>query len=89
EIVGTIIELAHRLKLDVIAEGVESEAQLLALRELRCERAQGYLFSRPVPVDNARSLLGAVLSVPVAVLLAESDAIAGGRERAGWRNQVC
>lgn len=72
EIVRTIIDLAHRLKLDVIAEGVELESQLEALRDLRCERAQGYLFSRPVNTDNARTMLGTALSIPVAVLLAEA-----------------
>lgn len=73
EIVRTIIDLAHRLKLDVIAEGVELESQLEALRSLCCERAQGYLFSRPVNTDSARTMLGTALTIPVAVLLAEAS----------------
>jgi diguanylate cyclase (GGDEF)-like protein len=47
-LVSTIIKLAHALKLKVVAEGVESEAQARLLRELDCDEMQGYLFSRPV-----------------------------------------
>jgi diguanylate cyclase (GGDEF)-like protein len=52
EIVETIISLAHRLDLNVIAEGVETEAQKEILRSLNCEHGQGYLFSRPLPPDK-------------------------------------
>jgi EAL domain-containing protein (putative c-di-GMP-specific phosphodiesterase class I) len=48
EITQTIITLAHSLKLDVIAEGVETQAQLDILRSLGCDYAQGYFFSRPL-----------------------------------------
>ncbi|MBD9485575.1 PAS domain S-box protein [Pseudomonas sp. PDM14] len=48
EIVATIIGLARNLKLRVLAEGVETNEQLQALRELGCEQCQGYLFSRPL-----------------------------------------
>jgi len=50
EIIRVIINLAHSLGLKVVAEGVETPAQLDLLRDLGCERAQGYLFSKPV--DN-------------------------------------
>jgi diguanylate cyclase (GGDEF)-like protein/PAS domain S-box-containing protein len=48
-IVRSTIELAHTLGLKVVAEGVESRAILLALRELGCDIAQGYYISRPIP----------------------------------------
>ncbi|NJK29969.1 MAG: EAL domain-containing protein [Acaryochloris sp. SU_5_25] len=48
EIVRTIITLAHNLKMEVVAEGVETEAQQQYLQDLGCEFAQGYLFSRPL-----------------------------------------
>lgn len=48
EITQTIINLAHSLKLDVVAEGVETQEQLDILRSLSCEYAQGYFFSRPL-----------------------------------------
>jgi diguanylate cyclase (GGDEF)-like protein len=51
-LVSVIINLAHALKLNVVAEGVETQAQLLTLRELGCDEMQGYLFGKPVPVDT-------------------------------------
>jgi EAL domain-containing protein (putative c-di-GMP-specific phosphodiesterase class I) len=57
EIVGTIVALAHNLKLDVIAEGVETPEQLAQLQALRCEYGQGYYFSRPVPAEAASGLI--------------------------------
>lgn len=49
DIVETIISLAHRLDLNVIAEGVETQAQREILRSLHCEYGQGYFFSKPLP----------------------------------------
>ena len=57
EIVRTVIALAKTLRLSVIAEGIESIHQLHQLRILGCEYGQGYLFSRPVPPDEALVLL--------------------------------
>ncbi len=48
-LVSTIISLAHSLKLNVVAEGVETEEQLRLLRLLACDEMQGFLFSKPVP----------------------------------------
>ncbi|HEY8857656.1 MAG TPA: GGDEF domain-containing phosphodiesterase, partial [Rugosibacter sp.] len=57
-LVSTIINLAHALKLKVVAEGVETEEQSRLLRLLNCDEMQGYLFSKPVPgeVFEARYL---------------------------------
>jgi len=57
EIVRTIIALARALKLNVVAEGIESIHQFHQLRILGCEYGQGYLFSRPLPVADAEKLL--------------------------------
>ncbi len=56
-IVAAIIALAHRLGLRVVAEGVETEAQLAYLRRLGCDEIQGFLFSRPVPEADYLALL--------------------------------
>jgi len=48
-IVRAIVSLAHSLKLKVVAEGVETQAQLEFLKSLGCDEYQGYAFSRPVP----------------------------------------
>ncbi|MDQ3819865.1 MAG: EAL domain-containing protein, partial [Acidobacteriota bacterium] len=56
-IVMAIIQLAHSLQLKVTAEGVETEDQLRFLRLLRCDEMQGYLFCRPVPVEDFERLL--------------------------------
>jgi EAL domain-containing protein (putative c-di-GMP-specific phosphodiesterase class I) len=56
-IVGTIISLAQALRLKVVAEGVETEQQAQLLRLLRCDQAQGFLFSRPVPAEEIEALL--------------------------------
>jgi len=57
EIIRTIVALAQNLDLHVIAEGVETAVQRDALRELRCEYAQGYMFSKPVDSKKAEALL--------------------------------
>ena len=56
-IISSIIQLANHLNLSVIAEGVESPEQCKLLRDIRCERMQGYLFSKPLPVEKATKLL--------------------------------
>jgi diguanylate cyclase (GGDEF)-like protein len=54
-----IISIGHSLDLKVVAEGVETEAQLEYLRKHGCDEVQGYYFSRPVPPEEFRKLLGA------------------------------
>ncbi|WP_409267984.1 EAL domain-containing protein [Massilia sp. BHUDP2] len=56
-ITETIIVMAHKLGLKVIAEGVETPEQCLALSRAGCDYAQGYLFSRPVPADLFETML--------------------------------
>ena len=51
-IVSAAINLAHALGLSVVAEGVETEDALITLRALRCDRAQGYYWSRPLPAHE-------------------------------------
>ena len=54
-----VISLGHELKMRVIAEGVERDAQAQFLRENDCDEMQGYLFSRPVPARRIEELLSA------------------------------
>ena len=56
-IITAIISLAQALRLKVIAEGVETEQQAQLLRLLRCDQAQGYLFSPPVAAEKVETLL--------------------------------
>ncbi len=56
--VSDAVELGHALGLRVVAEGVETDAQLAQLRRLGCDGAQGYLFSQPMPEEGVYSLLG-------------------------------
>jgi diguanylate cyclase (GGDEF)-like protein len=56
-IVRTVIELGHSLGVTVTAEGVETDTVLDAVRELHCDTAQGYLFSRPVPLAAILGLI--------------------------------
>ncbi len=57
DLVGYIIDMAHTLNLSVVAEGVESEAQVEMLHQYDCDCIQGYVFSRPVPAAEALALL--------------------------------
>lgn len=59
-LVRTIIAMAHSMALDLVAEGVETIQQLESLRELGCDKAQGFLISRPVPADAMRSTMVAI-----------------------------
>jgi diguanylate cyclase (GGDEF)-like protein/PAS domain S-box-containing protein len=69
EIVKTVLALARNLGLKTVAEGIETEHQLRALKELGCDGGQGYLFARPMEIDELRQYLventGAeILNVP-------------------------
>ena len=54
---NSIITLAHNLKMQVVAEGLETLEQLIHLKTSGCDLAQGYYFSRPVSAEHARNLL--------------------------------
>jgi diguanylate cyclase (GGDEF)-like protein/PAS domain S-box-containing protein len=56
-IVSAVIAMAHKLRLTVIAEGVETEHQSAFLRSQQCEQMQGFLFSKPRPVEDLRELM--------------------------------
>jgi EAL domain-containing protein (putative c-di-GMP-specific phosphodiesterase class I) len=58
-IVSTIISLAHSLKMNVIAEGVETEEQSRLLQLLKCDEMQGYLFSKPLAAEHMTTMLKA------------------------------
>ena len=64
-IVETIVQLGHSLSLQVIAEGVEETEQAEVLKGIGCHAGQGYLFGRPMPLEQLRERLGA--SAPSAV----------------------
>jgi len=51
-IVKTVIQLAHNLRLKVVAEGAEKEDQVGFLQKHQCDQVQGYVFSKPLPADN-------------------------------------
>lgn len=59
EITAAIISMAHRLNLQVVAEGIETEVQRVFLEEHHCDYGQGYLFSRPLPLEQFKALLPA------------------------------
>lgn len=56
-IIGTIVEMAHQMNMKVVAEGVETDEQLTFLEKSQCDFVQGYLFSRPVPEQDALQFL--------------------------------
>jgi EAL domain-containing protein (putative c-di-GMP-specific phosphodiesterase class I) len=62
ELVRTIVTMGRNLNLDVIAEGIETPAELEAVREIGCTHVQGYLYSRPAPAEDLIAYVsGAVL----------------------------
>ncbi len=57
DICDVTVLLAHKLGLEVVAEGVETEAQLKFLLSIGCEKVQGYLISKPLPADQAETFI--------------------------------
>jgi EAL domain-containing protein (putative c-di-GMP-specific phosphodiesterase class I) len=73
-IVRTIIAMAQNLNLDVIAEGVETQEQLCLLMNKGCTHFQGYLFGRPVPLEEFEALLRQMISTDTRLTPCGSDA---------------
>ena len=65
-IVETLIDLAHNMRMDVVAEGVENFEQVIHLRELGVRSAQGYVFAPPLPGSAFLQLIEAIDPLPVA-----------------------
>lgn len=62
-VLALLVETAHALGLRLVAEGVETAQQLSTVRDLGCQSIQGFLFSRPVPVDELRAFIAANASL--------------------------
>jgi EAL domain-containing protein (putative c-di-GMP-specific phosphodiesterase class I) len=75
-IVAATIAFAHGLGLTATAEGIEDVTQLGALRELGCDRGQGYLFARPLPAAAFEELLAAPDAVAASAWAAPSTHVA-------------
>jgi diguanylate cyclase len=65
KLVSAVINLGRSFHLQVIAEGVETRDQFMALQAQDCAEGQGYYFQRPIVADEFAKLLGADLSVTV------------------------
>ena len=64
-IIQAVISLAHGLGIDVVAEGIETAAQLDYLRDLACDRGQGFAFARPLPPDDLEAMLQGAGDTPL------------------------
>ena len=64
EITAAVIAMAHNLQLKVVAEGIEDAQQLDFLRRNKCDIGQGYLFSKPVPLETIQQMLDEGIATP-------------------------
>jgi diguanylate cyclase len=64
-VVRSAIEMGHGLGLKVVAEGIETEVVAARLREFRCDVAQGYLYAKPMPLEDFTQWLEGRERVPV------------------------
>jgi EAL domain-containing protein (putative c-di-GMP-specific phosphodiesterase class I) len=62
KIIQAIVNLTHRLGVDVIAEGIETDDQLDQLKDLDCKFGQGYLIYKPLSKDEIKRLLSEVVT---------------------------
>ena len=56
-IIQSILQLAHAMEMEVVAEGVETEEQLILLQDLECNYCQGFLFSKPLAPEHAERFI--------------------------------
>ena len=63
-LLGDIVTMAHRLNLSVVAEGIETRDQVLRLQAIGCDYAQGYYFSRPLPIPEFDALRASQMRAP-------------------------
>ena len=63
-LLGDIVTMAHRLNLSVVAEGIETRDQVLRLQAIGCDYAQGYYFSRPLPIPEFEALRASQTQAP-------------------------
>ena len=83
-LVTAVINLAHKLRLKVIAEGVETDEHLSFLRRCRCDRGQGYLSGKPMPADVFLASLGPALKPLQISRQKRPDRVPAAVER-GWK----
>jgi EAL domain-containing protein (putative c-di-GMP-specific phosphodiesterase class I) len=72
-LVSTVVSLARAFNMKTVAEGVETPEQLQKLRLMKCDQAQGYLFSRPVPASDVPAMIGRLRSSPSSAISAFSN----------------
>jgi ammonium transporter, Amt family len=87
-LVRTIIAMGQSMGLDLVAEGVETVHQLQSLRDLGCDKAQGYLISRPVPAEAMRSTMVALDQLTGLALFANDNGQRIGTVPERWLEPV-
>jgi diguanylate cyclase (GGDEF)-like protein len=87
-LVHTIIAMGQSMGLDLVAEGVETVHQLQGLRDLGCDKAQGYLISRPVPAEAMRSTMVALDELTGLALFANDNGNHVGTSPERWLEPV-
>jgi diguanylate cyclase (GGDEF)-like protein len=75
-IAATTVELGHRLKMRVVAEGVETPSELEALKQTGCDEMQGYLFAKPMSATDLQQWWQSKLTIPTMAMAAMSADVA-------------
>jgi sensor c-di-GMP phosphodiesterase-like protein len=77
-IIETLVDLAHNMRMDIVAEGVETFEQVMRLREFGVRSAQGYVFAPPLPGGAFLELVEAIDPLPAATVAGK---VAGAARR--------